>query len=258
MTLTDIEQAIERAHPAANLFPMLSDAEVWELANDIGAKGLVEPIVIHEGLILDGRNRWVACIRAGVGPRTRFWEGEGGSPLGYVISKNLQRRHLEPGQRAAIAAEALPMFEAEAKSRQGARTDLQERIPESEPGRQARDDAAEQFEVNPHYISDAKRLKEQAPGAFARLKAGEITIPEAKREAAGFVLPEREQASPEERAYYSLSRQRMVVSLDPATVAGFCADAELSAESFQALETWLRRFNEALSAVGAAPLRVVR
>ena len=253
---TDIEEAIARGHPASNLFPMLGDAELWELAEDVSQRGLLEPIVVHEGLILDGRNRWVACQRAGRAPRTRAWEGEGGSPTAYVISKNLRRRHLEPGQRAAIAAEALPLFEAEAKERQGRRTDLHQ-IVDGSPG-QALEQAAEAFDTNRQYVSDAKRMRTEAPEVFARIKSGELSIPEAKRESSGFVLPEREHASPEERAYYALSRQRMIVSLDPQTVAGFCADAALSLESFRTLEVWLGRFNEALAAVAEAPLRVVR
>jgi hypothetical protein len=56
--------------------------------------------------------------------------------------------------RAAIAAERLHLFEAEAKERQGARSDIQERIPESSSG-QARDHAAAAFNVNPRYVQDA-------------------------------------------------------------------------------------------------------
>ena len=151
MSETDIERVLERSHPAANLFPMMGDAELWELAEDIGRQGLEDDIILHEGLILDGRNRWVACERAGVEQRTAVWQSNGASPTAYVISKNLHRRHLTPAQRAAIAAEALPMFEAEARERRHRDT---ERIPDHELG-EAREKAAEQFDVNPRYIQDA-------------------------------------------------------------------------------------------------------
>jgi ParB-like chromosome segregation protein Spo0J len=54
------------SHPAADLFPFMSDDELAELAVDIRAHGLLEPIVLLDGLVLDGRNRLRACEAAGV------------------------------------------------------------------------------------------------------------------------------------------------------------------------------------------------
>ena len=56
-------------HPVAALFPMLADDEIEELAADIKARGLLQPIVLDaEGRVLDGRNRLAACEIAGVEP----------------------------------------------------------------------------------------------------------------------------------------------------------------------------------------------
>jgi N6-adenosine-specific RNA methylase IME4 len=106
------------AHSATNLFPMMPQAELVELAKDIKERGQMVPIVVYQGKILDGRNRWAACEIAGVEPRTMEWQGTG-SPTAWVISLNLHRRHLTPSQRAAIAVDALPVLEAEARKRQG-------------------------------------------------------------------------------------------------------------------------------------------
>jgi hypothetical protein len=73
----------------------------------IRAHGLREPITTYEGKILDGRNRDHACLSAGVTP---IYEPlpDGCSPLDFVISMNLKRRHLNPSQRAMIAANPSP------------------------------------------------------------------------------------------------------------------------------------------------------
>ena len=104
-------------HDASNLFPLMDEAELSELAEDIREHGLLEPIVLCKGRVLDGRNRLLACQRAGVAPETVEWSG-GESPTSWVLSMNLKRRHLTTSQRAMIAARARRLFEAEARERQ--------------------------------------------------------------------------------------------------------------------------------------------
>ena len=104
-------------HPYADILPLLEGEAFDSLAADFRANGLLEPITIHEGLILDGRNRSNACKAAGVKPH--FLEFEGDDPLAFVLSLNLHRRHLTPSQCAMVGADLATM-------RQGARTDLRQ------------------------------------------------------------------------------------------------------------------------------------
>lgn len=102
-------------HPMADLFPMLSDEELEVLAEDIRENGQQVPCVLDsKGRLLDGRNRLKACEIAGVEPRFETYDGD---PAAYVISANVNRRHLSAGQRAMAKA----LIEPEAK-RGGART----------------------------------------------------------------------------------------------------------------------------------------
>ena len=91
-------------HPLADAFPLLEGREFMDLSDDIAANGLNHPVVMFEGKILDGRNRYRACISAGVEPFRRQFEGDFEAAKRFVISENLKRRHLDTGQRAMVAA----------------------------------------------------------------------------------------------------------------------------------------------------------
>lgn len=91
-----------KSHPLADLFPLMEGAEFERLVADIKDNGLRDPIILHDGLILDGRNRYRACCEANVKPTVKEWDGLGTAEA-FVISKNLNRRHLNESQRAMIA-----------------------------------------------------------------------------------------------------------------------------------------------------------
>lgn len=89
-------------HRLADLFPQIDGDEFSQLVASIRANGLREPITLLGGEILDGRNRYRACLEAGVAPR--FEDFIGDDPHTFVADKNLHRRHLKESQRAMIAA----------------------------------------------------------------------------------------------------------------------------------------------------------
>jgi hypothetical protein len=85
-------------HEAADLFPMMPDDRLAELAADILENGLREPIRLLDGRIIDGRNRYRACRMAGITPRFEQL-AEGVNPWAFVWSLNGQRRDLTRDQR---------------------------------------------------------------------------------------------------------------------------------------------------------------
>ena len=177
-----------KAHPAADLFPMMPEREFEELKADIAEHGQVEYIELWwDGTIIDGRNRYRACMELGIEPDfTEFEFGTEIDPYSYVMSKNFHRRHLTASQKAAIAAELLPHYEEEAKERLKTSTGGSEprpvaKLPQAENGK-AREKAAEAVGVSPRYVSDAKKLRDEQPEEFAAVKAGEKTLAQVRRQ----------------------------------------------------------------------------
>jgi DNA-binding Lrp family transcriptional regulator len=92
-------------HALANLFPLMEGVEFDGLVADIKLNGLREPIVTYEGKILDGRNRYRACIELGAAPGLTEFSGD--DPKAFVISANIRRRHLSAEDKGKIIADLL-------------------------------------------------------------------------------------------------------------------------------------------------------
>jgi len=152
-------------HEIANIFPMMAEAEFEQLKADIAINGLLEPVWTYSGFILDGRNRYVACMDLGIDPR--FQEYTGSDPQSFVISKNLHRRHLNETQRAVVASKLANMPKHLHK------TDMQ--ICTSQP------EAAKQLNVSPRLVASVKEVERKAPELMAKLESGEMTANEASR-----------------------------------------------------------------------------
>jgi hypothetical protein len=176
-----------QAHPAASIFPLLQGADLRELTEDIRKHGLLEPIEIYEGKVIDGRNRLQACETAGIKPRFREAELDVLGPTEYVISKNLHRRHLTSSQRAAIATEALPILEVEAKERQRQHGDtapgrVANTLPRNGESVPSPVRAGAALGVGHTYVEEAKALGRVAPELLEDVKQGKRTLPDARRE----------------------------------------------------------------------------
>lgn len=181
-----------KAHPIANVWPMLDDDKLDELAEDIRQQGQLQPIWTFDGMILDGRNRFEACRRAEIKPIIMEYRGD--EPTAFAVSLNDRRRHMGKGALAAVAVELEPHFAADAKRRQqqagkdhGRGQKVVEKVPqpiEEKPSPRAREEAAKSVGVNDRYVQDAKKVKAEAPEVFERLKSGKINLQDAKREVA--------------------------------------------------------------------------
>lgn len=154
-------------HEFASIFPMMQPGEFRDLVDDIKKNGLVEPIVLCGGKILDGRNRWMACNELGIEPK--FEQYTGSDPVGYIVSKNLHRRHLTETQRGVIGDKIANM-------RQGERTDLE---PCTNLYKVSVDQAADLLSISRGTVYNVRTVKREAPELIPKLESGEMTAGQA-------------------------------------------------------------------------------
>jgi hypothetical protein len=178
-----------------------------------------QPIYIFEGAILDGWNRYRACDELGIGYAKEIFTGTPIEAINFVMRTNT-RRNLNSGQRAALATEAVEIIEflaevIETSRRQKQAESLKESLSQKivtnsdegyeakncliesedefpdlvyeydEPKRNPNQNSVSQkvaktFNTNRTYFQDAKKIKEVSPETFAKVKSGELSIPQAK------------------------------------------------------------------------------
>lgn len=181
-------------HPAADVFPLLDDQELKELAEDIKLNGLKDPIVLnHNGTVLiDGRNRFRACEIANAEVTVKklgahYTEKQ---ILDYIVSANIRRRQLNPGQRAMVAADLEPMYAAAAKERQLAglkQNQTADTVVAGLPQRKdeqnkSREQAAKVVGASGRGVSQAKAVQRDAPDLAEKVKSGQMALDAADRE----------------------------------------------------------------------------
>ena len=96
-----------KVHPAADVFPMMSDEELAKLGEDIAKHGIREHIRFLGDQLLDGRNRLEAAERVGFKVHAGYFDHlPAVDPVAYVISANIHRRHLTKAQQADLMVAA--------------------------------------------------------------------------------------------------------------------------------------------------------
>lgn len=114
-----------KVHPAASLFPLIEGEDFEDLVFSIKTLGVLQPIVVSKGMLIDGRNRLRAVTRLRkegctldlpvkeLGPEVE-------SVSEYIFDCNVHRRNLTPDQTVGITAQVWPMIAEEKKAKQEA------------------------------------------------------------------------------------------------------------------------------------------
>ena len=205
-------------HPIAAIFPLLEGVALAEMATSIRANGLRVPIRLYEGKILDGRNRYRACVAAGVTPTTSSFKGDAAEAIALVWDSNRIRRHLNPSQAAVADAKrekALKVYgpvreAAKERQREGGREKVRQQIAEAPDARKTDSHRAKAAGTNRSYVALADKLVEERPELAEEVASGKLTLSRAKRQ----LQKEQEQQDLEEaRAQVDEGRLRALKSV---------------------------------------------
>jgi len=181
-----------------NIYPEARDEDYAGLVDSIRHNGFDPkfPIVVYQGEILDGWNRWRACEELDIKPVLTTFTGSDMEAFDFMRLTN-NRRNLTSSQRACVAIEAGPILEAiqtavaaDRVEKQKANAANQYSEPSDKKLSQATKDhhatsaptkIATAFDTNRSYINQAAKLKDANPEAFEAVKDGTLTLSEVKK-----------------------------------------------------------------------------
>lgn len=165
-------------HPVANIMPMMSSTEFEALKLDVKANGLREPIVIYQDKIIDGRNRYNACLEVGIKPIFKEYKGEEKDLIDFVISLNINRRHLTKSQLSCLAVENIEYYEKKTKENLSIKLSNIKKGIEKKGSKSLNtlQILSRIFGVSERYISEAKSLYLLDVNIFNQVKKGELLL----------------------------------------------------------------------------------
>lgn len=141
-----------RFHPLVEIFPDMEKHAFAEFVQDIKVNGVREPVTVYKNLVVDGRNRVLACQELGIPYPMRVYEGKESDLLAFVLSKNLHRRQMDASQRAMVAAKIANMTHGgDRKSAQAAALPL---VSQAEAGKR--------LDVSERSVRDAVKVSAKA------------------------------------------------------------------------------------------------
>jgi len=178
-----------KLHPLCEMLPTMDDDGLKKLTADIKANGLMEPIVIFQGRILDGRHRHAACMKAKVKPVFEELVGESLEAWTYILSKNLHRRHLTKSQIAALVGATPAVLKAGG-------TGANQHVQTGRDGPSAKDDVttqavADKVGISKRTLKKGRQLNKDGEEEVVKaVRDGKLTIDEGLEVAS---LPKGEQ-----------------------------------------------------------------
>ena len=172
-----------------DLIPPLNEEELKLLEASIVADGCESPLIVWNGAIVDGHNRYAVCRKHKIpfAIQEKNFSSRDDAML-WMLRNQLGRRNLNPYQRSELSLKFEPLLKAEARSRQATSTggdepQLTQNSAEAGTKGETRKQLAKLAGVSHDTIKKVKKLRECADEETkGRLRRGEVTINKAYNE----------------------------------------------------------------------------
>lgn len=190
------------------LIPPLAPDELEQLETNLAAEGCRDPLVVWDGVIVDGHNRYAICARLGVPFQIieRQFASRDDAKV-WIIQNQLGRRNLSTYQHGVLALQLKEVLAEQARQRMmaGKKIDPGENFPQG----RTREALASIAGVSDRTIEKIEAIERHAPPELkAQIQAGETSIH------AAYTTVRREQQR-REREMVDQQR-RIVVETQPA------------------------------------------
>ena len=154
----------------------MSPAQYARLLASIRAHGLLNPIVVWQGQVIDGVHRLLACLEAGVEPRYEFLDGDA-DPLQYLADVAVPYRDMTQNDKARLAYD---MSQYSRPGRPRATDENSAHVRNITQG-----EAAGLVGVSPRLVSDASRVLSEdstaAPALQEAVRERQVTCRDAAK-----------------------------------------------------------------------------
>lgn len=166
-----------------SLIPALTKEEFKQLEQNCLDEGIREKILVWNGFIIDGHNRYEISLKwdLEIQTETKHFKDEE-AVKEWMILNQFGRRNLSNYQRSVLALQLEEVFSKKAKENQGARTDILQISAESKPI-DTRKELSKVASVSHDTIAKVKKIQEKATEEVkAKLSTGEVSINSAYQE----------------------------------------------------------------------------
>ena len=153
-------------HPLSAAFPPMTPEEFQSLQSSINENGVLNPITIYEGMVLDGWHRYQAALELGMDcPEAELDDWI--DPKDFVLAQNKNRRHITAAQLAMATTQVYDWFPANRPNKSALNAELSKTTAE----------LAEISGTSKRTIEQAKSvLKNASPEVKDAVKSGKIGL----------------------------------------------------------------------------------
>lgn len=166
------------------LIPALTAEEFKQLEENILKDGIRDSLVLWNGYLIDGHNRYQIAFKHGLEYKTIDKEFEDESQVKeWMINNQFGRRNLSNYQRSVLALELESVFSARAKEKQIRKPESVKLISAEQNPIETRKELAKIASVGHDTIAKVKVIEQKAPEEVkVKLRTGEVSINQAYQE----------------------------------------------------------------------------